>query len=105
MKKISFILLLLALATVSGCATAPNGIGVGFINSNTTPFAVTNGSVAANKSGEACASNILGLVVTGDMSIDKAKTNGSIASVSSVDIETSGIAPIFIKRCTIVKGN
>jgi hypothetical protein len=62
-------------------------------------------SVMPHKAGKACVMSILGLYVAGDSSVEAAKKAGGISRVAFVDRTYNGLAPFYLKGCTVVRGS
>ena len=90
-KKIKFVLsICIAVLVMASC-------------SMTAPLAATSNTLG-KKVGEANATIVLGLVFGGDYSVQKAMKNGGITKCSTVDVKTTNILGIVIKKKCIVTG-
>lgn len=100
-----FILSVLSIALLAGCAIAYGPAGISApITIMKTPGQVgpAESSASTSKIGKACASGLLG-TAHGDASLSKAMLNGGITQVETVDYDILNFV-VYTRLCTIVKG-
>lgn len=102
MKSI-YILLLVSVMFLSGCAFVGAPLHGGIVTNTTIPLTATS-SQGCEKQGRAKCKNILGIAAVGDCSIEAAKRNGGISEVSSVDVKTFSVLIFYASYETIVCG-
>jgi len=106
MKKIAFIVCLISMFTMLGCA---GPYTQGFIFSDMKIPACSpddsSGLQLGPKTGTSQMVNYLGWIATGDASIDAAAKNGDIKTVKTVDVHYTTILGVVNTTTTIVTGN
>lgn len=102
MKKFKFLLLLVLISLLIGCAT-PFPIGV-ILTDIQVPYPVAGESSKMTKVGTAECMSILGCVAIGDASIATAMKNGGITKISYVDWKANNILGVIGKYKVTVYG-
>ncbi|MDH5545285.1 MAG: TRL-like family protein [Gammaproteobacteria bacterium] len=97
MRKL--VLLIAAIALVSGCAIKSSHITV-IVDGSKTDYT----KLDKLKSGEACATMVLGIPTSMDKSVSTAAKNGGVSTIKHIDEKTSD--QFFVRKsCTVVYGS
>lgn len=93
-----------AIATFTGCISAPFTPPMGLYSEISAPLSTEGTIEVGSKKGEATAKTILGLVATGDCSIATAAKNGKIRTITHIDYKYKNILGIVQETTVVVYG-
>ncbi|MDX1802671.1 MAG: TRL-like family protein [Alcanivorax sp.] len=103
MKK--WILLLVSVVALSGCASAVMPV-TGLMYGNVkAPLMATTSSDKPTRVGRASARSILGIIASGDASIQTAARNGGITEIHHVDYQSQNFFGVMSEFTVVVYGN
>ena len=103
MRRIVFILALLAILSVTGCGFVADG-PFGWAYTDTKMPVAVGTAKTGTKEGKACIHSVFGAITVGDASIETAMKAAGIKEIYTVNKTSLSIFGTYTRQCTIVTG-